>query len=166
MQLIPELKGEKMSKQLVQIMLVIMLFVPATWAQQSPFAGTWKMNPSQSTFADTPRISQTGVLSQAGDELKNSSDITYRGGAKIHTEWSAKLDGKPYPLEGDAHYDTVLVTNIDEHTLMVVSQKGPQVSRSSQWVISPDGKRMTRTQKVLDAKVQEVNNVIVFDKQR
>ena len=154
-----------MSKQVVQIMLAVFFFVSVTWAEQSPFAGTWKMNPTKSKFGETPRLSQTGVISQVGDELKNSSDITYEG-VTIHTEWSAKLDGKPYPLKGDAQYDTVLVTRIDDRTLMVVSKKGSEVSRSSQWVISSDGERMIRTQKILDAKGQEVDNVIVLDKQR
>jgi hypothetical protein len=146
-------------------MLAVIFFVSAAWSQQSPFVGTWKMNPSKSKFGDSPRFEQTNVISQSGDELKNVSDITYEGGAKLHVEWRAKLDGKPYPLEGDVHYDTVLVTKINERTLEVVSKKGSQVSRSSRWVISSDGKTMTRTMKIVDDKGQEVDNVVALDKQ-
>ena len=156
-----------MSKRLAQVMLAVVFFVvAAAAAQQGPFTGTWKLNSSKSKFGDSPRNSQTTVLKQDGDELKSSSDITYEGGAKIHTEWSATLDGTPHPLEGDAHYDTILITKVNERTLKVVSKKGAEVSRSSQWVISRNGKTMTRTQKVLNAKGQNVDNVIVFDKQR
>jgi hypothetical protein len=154
-----------MSKRLAQVMFAVIFLVSAAWAQESPFAGTWKLDPSKSKFGDSPRISQTVVVSQVGDELKHSSEITYTGGAKVQTEWSATSDGKPYPLRGDAHYDTVLVTKIDDRTLMVVSKKGSEVSRSSQWVISSDGQRMIRTMKILDAKGLDVNNVVVFDKQ-
>jgi len=146
-------------------MLAAIFFVSAACAQESPFVGTWKLNPSKSKFGDSPRSSQTTILSQVGDELKSSRETTYEGDVTIHTEWSAKLDGKPYPMVGDAHYDTILITRIDEHTLQVISKKGPLVSRTSQWSLSSDGKTMMRTQKVLDAKGQEVDNIIVFDKQ-
>ena len=156
-----------MSKRIAQVTLAIIFFVlAAAGATQTPFTGTWKLNPSKSKFGDSPRNSQTTVLRQVGDELKSSSDIIYAGGDKIHTEWSATLDGTPHPLEGDAHYDTILITKVSDRTLKVVSKKGDDVSRSSQWVISRNGKTMTRTQKVLNAKGQNVDNVIVFDKQR
>jgi hypothetical protein len=158
-------RGREMSKQFAQVILAVLFFVSAAWAQQSPFAGTWKLNPSKSQFGDSPRSSETIVLSQSGDQLKSSSDITYEGGAKVHTEWSATLDGKPYRLMGDGHYDTILITKIDERTLKAVSKKADIVSKSSQWAISSDGNTMTRIQKVTNAKGQDVDNVIVFDKQ-
>jgi hypothetical protein len=61
---------------------------------------------------------------------------------------------------------TILITKLDERTLKAVSQKADTASKSSQWAISSNGKTMTRIQKVTNANGQDVDNVLVFDKQR
>ena len=67
--------------------------------------GTWKLNESKSTFGDGAGKSTMVVWEKAGDKRKCTVDGTDADGKKIHTVWTGKMDGKYYPITGDATSD-------------------------------------------------------------
>ena len=154
-----------MFRRFATVMVALSFSFASGWAQQNPFVGTWKLIPAKSTINDNPRVSQILTLKAYGEGLQSRSELVYEDGRKVITEWSATFDGTPSPLQGDTHYDTVTIKMIDERTLEITSRKGLSVGRSSRWVISPDGKTMTKIQKVVNARWESVDNVIVMEKQ-
>ncbi len=154
-----------MFRRFATVMVALSFSFAGGWAQQNPFVGTWKLIPSKSTINDIPRVSQILTLKAYGEGLQSRSELVFEDGRKVITEWSATLDGTPSPLQGDSHYDTVAIKMIDERTLEITSKKGRSVGRSSRWVISPDGKTMTKIQKVVNALGATLDNVIVMEKQ-
>jgi len=67
-----------------------------------------------------------------------------RGGV-THWEWTGKLDGKDYPLEGVEEVLTNAYSRIDERTYRVVLRIDGKTATTSTIAISLDGKTMTVT---------------------
>jgi hypothetical protein len=61
--------------------------------------------------------------------------------------------------------DTISMKKIDDYTVESVSKKGGKPLITTKSVVSKDGKTRTSTQKGTNAKGQDVNNTIVYDKQ-
>src|ERR1700752_143316 len=72
----------------------------------NPTLGTWKLNESKSTFGDGAGKSTMVVWKKAGDQDKCIVDGIDAAGKKTHTVWIGKLDGKDYPVTGDAQSNT------------------------------------------------------------
>src|SRR5207244_11679992 len=82
-----------------------------------------------------------------------------------HIEYTAKFDGKHYPTSGLPNADTVALERPDASTIRSTLKKGDQVVMTVTSVISKNGKTRTSTFKGKDAQGQDVNNVVVYDKQ-
>ena len=78
------------------------LIVVAGRAQSAPLGlGTWKMNVSSSKFNPGPAPkSSTVTFSAAGEGVRAVIDGVGPDGAKVHWEYTANFDGKPYPSKG------------------------------------------------------------------
>src|SRR4051812_19257009 len=71
----------------------------------NPTLGTWKLDESKSTFGDGAGKSMLVVWEKVGDQQKCTVDGTDADGKKTHSVWTGKLDGKDYPVTGDAQSD-------------------------------------------------------------
>jgi hypothetical protein len=67
-----------------------------------------------------------------------------RGGV-THWEWTGKLDGKDYPLEGVEEAVTDAYSRIDDHTYRVVLKIDGKTATMTNIAISADGRTMTVT---------------------
>ncbi len=129
-------------------------------------SGTWKMNPAKSKYSPGPAAkSNTVKIDSDADNIKLSSDGIDAAGNPTHVEYTAKYDGKDYPITGSPNADTVALERPDASTIRSTLKKGDQVVMTVTSVISKDGKTRTSTFKGKDAKGQDVNNVVVYDKQ-
>jgi hypothetical protein len=73
--------------------------------------------------------------------FKGSADeLTYSD--STGESWTAKLDGKDYPVKGTA-VDSVSLKKIDDRTIEASYKRGGKLFEVSKMTISPDGKRMT-----------------------
>jgi hypothetical protein len=128
--------------------------------------GTWKINVAKSKFSPGPAPKEsTLTIESQPDGLKFTIHGTDAEGKAVHIEFSPKYDGKDYPATGMANADTISMKKIDDYTIETVGKKQgkPMVTTTS--VVSKDGKTRTTTQKGTNAKGQDVNNTIVYDKQ-
>ena len=82
----------------------------------------------------------------------------------MHTEWTGKLDGKDYPLTGDAISDSRAFKKIDEKTIEITSKKDGKVTGTGTIVVSADGKSRTVTTTMTNAKGEKVTTTAVYDK--
>jgi len=149
------------------ILPVLLLTSVALWGA-NPFVGVWKMNPAKSKYtADHPapksltatiREQPDGIVvdDAAGEDAK---------GNPIHAHYTAKFDGKDYPLSGAADADTVNIRRIDENTIESTRKKKGQVINTIRSVVSADGKTRTSTWSGKDSTGNPETWTVVLDKQ-
>lgn len=146
------------------LLVVLALHVPAVAADQ--LSGTWKMNPAKSNYSPGPAPKSVTVKLDADENsIKMISVGTDAEGSPTNIEYSAKFDGKDYPITGVPNADTISVERIDASTFQTTAKKAGQVVMTVRSAISKDGKTRTSTFKGKDAQGRDVNNVVVYDKQ-
>jgi hypothetical protein len=124
------------------------------------------MNPAKSTYSPGPAPKSTTVkIDSDADNVKLSADGIDAAGNPTHVEYTAKYDGKDYPITGVPNADTVALERPDARTIRSTMKKGDQVVMTVTSVISKDGTTRTSTFKGKNAEGQDVNNVVVYDKQ-
>ncbi|MBP1609473.1 MAG: hypothetical protein H6Q04_1708 [Acidobacteria bacterium] len=132
-----------------------------------PLVGTWKLNGA------TTKITGTGSADKSAtgkiESQENGFKLIYDGldsvGKATHFEYSAKYDGKDYPIKGNPAFDTVSLQKIDNNTQDRLYKKGGKEVISEHAAISKDGRTGTVTQKGKDAKGQGFTVVTVWEKQ-
>jgi hypothetical protein len=146
------------------VLVALALNVSATPADEH--SGTWKMNPAKSNYSPgpAPKSITVKIVSDA-DNMKLTSDGIDAAGKPTHVEYTAKFDGKDYPITGIPNADTVALERLDASTIRSTTKKGDQVVMTVTSVISKDGKTRTATFKGKNAEGLDVNNVVVYDKQ-
>jgi hypothetical protein len=113
------------------VSLAVVIAAAAVFAADSPFAGTWKLNPAKSEFTGT-----TIAFEQAaGGAMKMTSD---------GQSYTFKVDGKSYPAAFGA---TATWTQVDPATWQAAYKKadtGLALSTTT-LALAPDGKSLTVT---------------------
>ena len=129
--------------------------------------GTWKLNPAKSKYdpANLAPKSTTSKTEAVDGGIKATVDTVDSTGAKIHYEFTAKYDGKDYPVTGDPTRDIVAYKRIDDYTFEATNKKGGKITTTAKFVYSKDGKTRTITTTGTNAQGQKVNNVAVWDRQ-
>lgn len=130
----------------------------------NPNMGTWKLNESKSKFDAGAAKGETVVWAAAGDQVKVTVDGTTADGKKMHTEWTGKVDGKDYPLTGDAMADSRAFKMSGENTTEITSKKDGKVVGTGKIVVAADGKSRTVTSTMTNAKGEKVTFTAVYDK--
>jgi hypothetical protein len=156
----------KMFAAFAMTLLLVALALNVAAAAADQHSGTWKMNPAKSKYSPGPAPKSTTVkIESDADNIKLSADGIDAAGNPTHVEYTAKYDGKDYPITGSPNADTVALERPDASTIRSTLKKGDQVVMTVTSVISKDGKTRTSTFKGKDAQGQDVNNVVVYDKQ-
>ena len=160
-----------MNRMLKIAALSLFVFSVAAWAADDPQTGTWKLNVAKSKFSPgPPPKSQTVTIVPFGnDGVKLHVDAMNAKGEKSAIEYSAKYDGKEYPRTetgaGAVSGQTVTLKRIDTHNAERIAYLAGKKLTTERWVISPDGKTRTVTQRGTNAQGQTVNIVMVYEKQ-
>ncbi len=147
-------------------LLLVALAVNVAVAAADQHSGTWKMNPAKSKYSPGPTPKSVTLKVDADENnIKINADGTDADGSPTHVEYSAKFDGKDYPVTGLPYADTVSVKRIDTNTIQSTLKKANQVVMTVTSTVSNYGKMRTSTFKGKDAQGRDVNNVVVYDKQ-
>ena len=135
------------------------------FAKPDPFMGTWVLNLAKSTFSPgpAPKI-QTAIYKPAAGGVKVIVTGTDGEGKAIKTQYTAKFDGKDYPVTGNADYDAVVLKRVDRQTMQFTRKKGGKVVQTGTITVSMNGKTRTVTADGTNAKGDHVHNVVVYDK--
>ena len=146
------------------LFVALALNVPVAAADQQ--SGVWKMDPAKSKYDPGPAAkSITLKIESDGDAIKYTSDGIDAAGNPTHMEYTAKYDGKDYPITGNPNADTVALERADANTTRSTLKKDGQIVMTVTSVVSDDGKTRTSTFKGKNAKGQDVNNILVYNKQ-
>jgi hypothetical protein len=153
--------------------VVALIFLSAALATVAmaadPWTGTWKLNPDKSKAPGgrLPHPSSTNVIEVQGDTLHLVSDQSSATGEKEHVEYTAKLDGKEYPVKstppGPQPY-TIALKQIDPRTREFVEVIG-QITIKGRDVLSEDGKTFSRIVELKDAQGNDASVIQFFEKQ-
>ena len=124
--------------RLLQALMMLFALSVGLKAAQSPFSGTWKLNPTKSTISAPSPRSET-IHAEADDngiEL-NGEAVDPATGKPTKSGYKAKFDGRDYPVAGDPRVDSIALQRIDANTLRATTKKGGKV-------ISETGDRLKR----------------------
>jgi pimeloyl-ACP methyl ester carboxylesterase len=148
------------------LMILMCLVSTTTLYAADNEIGTWNLNPSKSTYSPgPPPKSQIIKIEAVEGGLKEVVDRVTAQGKAIHFEWTAKFDGKNYPVDGDPDQDSVSLRRIDDYTIEVISKKGGKITTRNRIVVARDGKSRTAKETGINVRGQRVNNTIVFDRE-
>jgi hypothetical protein len=155
------------SKTLVSISAVVLWFAAASFVRAAdPALGTWKLNVAKSKYSPGPAPKSGNITFEAsGDAVKRTGEQIAADGKKSSLSYTAKMDGKFYPVTGTDLYDEISIKKIDDHNTEAAMTRGGKAAVNAKRSISKDGKVMTITITGTNAKGEKINNVIVYDKQ-
>jgi hypothetical protein len=126
--------------------------------------GTWRLNVSKTTMSPGPKPVSSTVTIQASDGgIKQVTEQSLGLGAS-KSEFTARFDGKDYPIRGNPNADVVALKRVDDRSYEVVGKKGGKVTITSRVTLSADGKTRTVVQTGVDAQGQKVMNTMVYDR--
>jgi hypothetical protein len=156
------------------LMTVAVLFTLASavpFAQvastSDPMPGTWLLDLTKSRFSPGPAPkSQAATLTAVDGGIRVVADRVEADGKTTHFEWTAKFDGKDYPVTGDPGRDAVSVKKTDRYTLEITNKKAGKVTSLLQAVYTPDGKSRTETTTGTTPQGVKIENVAVWTKQQ
>ena len=160
-----------MHRKLRGVIFLLVVFSLAAWAADDPQTGTWKLNVAKSKFSPGPPPQTQSVTTKpfGNDGVTLSLDGMNARGEKFTISYSAKYDGKEYPRmeagAGAVAGQTVTLQRMDAHTVERIAYLAGKKLTTERWVISPDAKTRTTFQTGPDPQGQQVNNVIIWEKQ-
>ena len=143
--------------------------VAAVDVEANPWNGTWKLNAARSEAPGgrIPHPTSTNIIEIQGETMHLISDQTDASGKLEHVEYTAKLDGKEYPVKatppGPQPY-TISLKQINPRTREFVEVIGTFTIRG-QDVLSEDGKSFNRIVSSGDAERHNTSVFQVFEKQ-
>ena len=148
------------------ILSFILLLATAGLLQAADqFTGTWTLNVAKSKYSPgMPPKAQTTKLETLKDGIREIVDRVNADGSQTHWDFTAKFDGKDYPITGDPDRDMASVKKVDDYTLEVVNKKAGKVTTSMKLVVAKDGKSRTNTVTGKNAAGDAINNILFFDK--
>jgi hypothetical protein len=153
-----------MRTKTIGLALALSIAAAAICFASNPTLGTWKLNESKSTFGDGAGKTTLVVWEKVGKQQKCTVDGTDADGKKTHTVWTGKLDGKDYPVTGDAQADTRSFQLNGEHKIDMVSKKNGKTVGDGTIVVAEDGKTRTVTSTMTNAKGEKVTSTLAYDK--
>jgi hypothetical protein len=131
-----------------------------------PVIGTWKLNVAKSSFsAPQAPISQTVTFEPTDAGTKVTSATVAPNGDTTRTTYTAKYDGKRYPISGTPNVDSVSFARLDARTVERFDTKGNTFVGSVTRIISADGKTLTVMNKPVAAQGRVPGSVLVYDRQ-
>jgi hypothetical protein len=152
-------------RKLSLVLCAVLLLAAAVNAAEN-FHGTWTLNVAKSKYDPGPAPkSQTTILESVADgATKERGDRVNPDGSRTQWEWTAKFDGKDYPVKGDPDRDMVSLKKIDDNTIEVTNKKDGKVTNTMKIVVAKDGKSRTNEASFTNAKGVKVHNIMFFDR--
>ena len=148
--------------------VILLMFVAsiACWGTDRQ-AGIWKLNVAKSKFPPgfaMPKNRTLNIQEQPGG-IQTIVDGEDAEGKPLHVEYSAKYDGKDYPMRGLPSADTITLKRIDRSTFETTNKKDGKEIMTIKSVVSKDGKTRTTYWNGHDAKGADISWIMVYERQ-
>jgi len=111
------------------------------------WVGAWALSAVVATGSTAPRLYARGTrrISVSDSTVTIVDDLVRIRGGVVHQEWTGKLDGNDYPVEGVEVYLTSAYREIDDHTIELRQKFDGRPVVVARMVLSGDGKTITTT---------------------
>jgi hypothetical protein len=140
-------------------------FASLSAESSDPIVGTWQLNLQKSKFVPgPPPQSQTRTYVSDEDRITMTLEGMDAKGNPIHQEWSAKYDGKDYPVAGSPTFNSIAMKRVDDFTVNSTTSKDGKIVSNATRVVSKDSKELRITVKGTDDKGGSFTNILVFDR--
>ena len=106
-----------------------------------------------------------GVVTLTGLGLKFSGIVIDSQGKPVRSRFTAKYDGKDYPVTGNPDADTIAVTRTGPYSGRSTLKKDGKVVQQTIRTVSKDGKTLTLANRGTNSKGAKIDQDLVFDKQ-
>lgn len=130
-----------------------------------PVDGTWVLNLAKSSYQTPAPKGETRHVRIHGDTVDFLAIGTDEAGRPTRVSWQSRLDGKDYPVQGNASFDTIASTSSGPGAVSSVLKKKGKVVTTAERTISADGMTMQLVSNVILADGSTARNVAVFDLQ-
>jgi hypothetical protein len=153
-----------LKRAVLAIVCILGFFALASAVDRS--YGTWKLDLAKSTYklGPAPQSSTQRIEAVEGGE-RTITDTVDAQGRSLHIEFTAKYDGKDYPVKGDPTRDAIAITKIDDYTHQFTNKKDGKTTTTGRSVTSKDGKLRSNTVTGIDAQGRQVSNITVWERQ-
>ena len=138
----------------------------------NPLTGPWTINLAKSKYSPANLVvkSSNSRFDATQNEVKLVNDGVDAQGRVTRLEYTARFDGKPYPVEStidgkpNPNQDAVSWKKIDDYSYENVAMLKGKALTTTRLVISRDGKMRTNTVTGQDAQGRTINNTVVYEK--
>ena len=148
---------------------VIVILMQTAGAAQVPPAwlGTWTLNAARSTYhpGPAPYKRATYTIEPSGDGLKVTYDMVHPRGGWTHLEWTGRLDGRDYRVQGIDEVVTYAYRPVGDGSFEVTVRFDGRTTAVSRVTLSADGRTMITETRGRGARGQEVVTSTVYEKQ-
>jgi hypothetical protein len=133
---------------------------------QDNTTGVWKRNMAATNYpGGDPFTGMIMTRTAIPGGIRIDGKGMRKDGGNIDYTVDVIYDGKDHPVHGvGTPYDTLAITPVDANHQLSVTKKGLYLMHGVAEV-SPDGKRMTISNKGVNAKGEPMNFTVVWDKQ-
>jgi hypothetical protein len=149
------------------LLLTALGLAGSLWAAD-PTIGTWKLNASKTEVKGPGgKLSKSSTVRIEAQEngIKLTWDAVKADGTVIHGVFTAKYDGRDYPVTGDPGSDTVSLRRIDANTVDYIFKKDGKAILRERAIVSTDGKTISLTVKRIDSKGKPSEAILLYDRQ-
>ena len=150
------------------VAIIVIVLAQAAAGAQAPttWLGTWHLNVEKSTYDPGPPPYRRAkyTIEPAGDGLKVTYDMVHPRGGWTHLEWTGRLDGRDYRVQGLDEVVTYAYHAAGNGAYEVVVKFDGRVTARSRIELSADGRTMITTTRGTGARGQDVLTRTVYEK--
>ncbi len=130
-----------------------------------PLLGTWQLNLAKSKFNPAPGPKgQLRTYSRTGDTEKLVSRGVDSAGKPNLVQYTARFDGKDYPITGSLGGDQISLKRVDASTTVSTQKRDGKPAIIARRTVSQDGKTLTVTSQGTTAEGVPIDSTLVFDR--
>ena len=136
----------------------------ASGQELEPLIGTWRLNFAESVFVSgqPPYKRVTTKIEPWQDGVRVIYDMVGVRGGVTHWEWTGRLDGRDYALQGVEEVVTNAYTRSGDRTYILATKVDGRLTSNTTIQISADGKKMTVTSPAFNSQGQRGINTAVY----
>jgi hypothetical protein len=155
-----------MNRRHTCIALVLIVSSASLFGAENARIGTWKVNLNKSTYTPGPKPTLASTLRiEAAGQGERVIVNGIADGKATNYSYTATIDGQPYATPGSPYGDHATLRIVDERTSEMTYTTNGKVTRTARRMVSPDGKTLTIVSKGVNAKGEQYNNNVVYEKQ-
>jgi len=135
--------------------------------RSDPFLGNWKMDAAKSKFdpGPAPKSEVRAFEATSDGNTKSTVQTTTASGTAATRIATYKYDGKSYPVQGSANYDSIAVMRVSASQMKTTLMRGGKTIGDISSSVSKDGKVLTMTYTFTTPSGVKEHDVFVYDRQ-